>query len=55
MTRCRFIFSDLVADKQFAPQAAEGNFSFMRSNAAYKCSMEIAYRRWRWVDKRLNK
>lgn len=44
-TRCRFILSDLVADKQYAPKAAEGNFSFMRTNAAYKRSMEIAYKR----------
>ena len=54
-TRCRFILSDLVADKAYAPKAAEGNFSFMRTNAAFKRSMEIAYKRWRWVEKRLNK
>jgi hypothetical protein len=54
-TRCRFVLSDLIADKAYAPKAAEGNFSFMRTNAAYKRSMEIAYKRWRWVEKRLNK
>ena len=54
-TRCRFILSDLVADKAYALKAAEGNFSFMRTNAAYKRSMEIAYKRWRWVEKRLNR
>ncbi len=54
-TRCRFILSDLVADKLYASKAAEGNFSFMRTNAAYKRSMEIAYRRWHWVEKHLNK
>jgi hypothetical protein len=52
-TRCRFILSDLVADKTYASKAAEGNFSFMRTNAAYKRSMEIAYKRWKWVEKRL--
>lgn len=52
-TRCRFILSDLVAEKVYAPKVAEGNFSFMRTNAAYKRSMEIAYKRWRWVEKRL--
>jgi len=52
-TRCRFLLSDLVADKAYAAKAAEGNFSFMRTNAAYKKSMEIAYKRWRWVEKRL--
>lgn len=54
-TRCRFILSDLVSDKLYAPKAAEGNFSFMRTNAAYKRSMEIAYKKWRWVEKHLNK
>lgn len=54
-TRCRFILSDLVKDKAYAPKVAEGNFSFMRTNAAYKRSMEIAYKRWRWVEKRLNR
>lgn len=54
-TRCRFILSDLVADKAYAPKVAEGNFSFMRTNSSFKRSMEIAYRRWRWVEKRLNK
>lgn len=54
-TRVRFILSDLVADKIYEPKAAEGNFSFMRTNPAYKRSMEIAYKRWRWVEKRLNR
>ncbi|HZR75121.1 AIPR family protein [Bradyrhizobium sp.] len=52
-TRCRFILADLVADKAYAAKTAEGNFSFMRTNAAYKRAMEIAYKRWRWVEKRL--
>lgn len=52
-TRCRFILSDLVADKAYAAKAAEGNYSFMRTNAAYKRSMEFAYKRWKWVEKRL--
>jgi hypothetical protein len=54
-TRCRFILSDLVTDKTYMPKVAEGNFGFMRTNAAFKRSMEIAYGRWRWVEKHLNK
>ena len=54
-TRCRFILSDLVVDKTYSAKVAEGNFEFMRTNAAFKRSMEIAFRRWRWVEKRLNK
>lgn len=53
-TRCRFILSDLVEDPAYAGKAAEGNFSFMRTNAAFKRSMEIAQRRWRWIERRLN-
>ena len=54
-TRCRFILSDLVGDKAYAAKVAEGNFSFMRTNAAYKRSMEIAYKRWHWLEKTPNK
>jgi hypothetical protein len=54
-TRCRFILKEIVEDKAYAQKVAEGNFSFMRSNAAYKRSMELAYKRWKWVEKRLNK
>jgi hypothetical protein len=54
-TKVRFVLSDLVADKAYAEKAAEGNFSFMRTNAAFKRAMDIAHRRWKWVVKRLNK
>lgn len=54
-TRVRLILSDLVADKAYADKVAEGNFSFMRTNAAFKRAMDIAHRRWKWVVKRLNK
>jgi hypothetical protein len=53
-TRCRFIVADLVADKQYADKVAEGNFSFLRSNAVYKHGMDFAYRRWKWLHRRLN-
>jgi AIPR protein len=54
-TRCRFIVAELVADKQWADKVAEENFSFLRSNAAYKRAMEVAHKRWGWVQKRLNR
>jgi hypothetical protein len=54
-TRCRFILSDLVSDKTYSAKVAEGNYSFMRTNAAYKRCMEIAYRKWKWVEKHLNR
>jgi hypothetical protein len=54
-TRCRVILSDLVEDKAYASKTAEGNFEFLRTNAAFKRSMEIAYKHWKWVEKQLNK
>ena len=52
--RVRLIFSQLMTDKTYSAKATEGNFSFMRTNAAYKKCMDIAYKRWRWVEKRLS-
>ncbi len=53
-TRCRFIVADVVADKLYADKVAEGNFSFS-NDAAYKRCMDIAYKRWRWIQVHLNK
>jgi hypothetical protein len=52
-TRVRMILSDLIRDSAYADKVAEGSFAFLRTNTAYKRSMEIAYKRWRWVEKRL--
>ena len=46
MSRCRFILADLVADRMYAAKTAQGNFSFMRANAAYHRSLAIAHKRW---------
>jgi hypothetical protein len=54
-TRVRFILGELVNETSYAVKVAEGNFSFMRTNAAYRRSMEIAYSRWKWVEKRLDR
>jgi hypothetical protein len=42
-----------VPDGRDASKVAEGNFSFLRTNAVYKRSMEIAYRKWKWLEQRL--
>jgi len=52
-TRCRFILSDLTADPTFKNKVEEGNFSFMRTKRAYDQCMDIAYKRWHWVKRRL--
>jgi hypothetical protein len=50
---CRFILSDLLDDKQFADKAGAGSFNFMRTNAAYRRAMELASKRYGWVEKTL--
>jgi hypothetical protein len=52
-TRCRFLFSDLIEDKAYVEKAADGEFNFLRTNAAYKRAMQKAHGRWRWVERRL--
>ena len=52
-TKCRFLLSDLATCKSYASKAAEGDFSFMRTTAGYKRSMESAHKRWGWTEKRL--
>lgn len=52
-TRVRIMLSDLIRDSAYADKVAEGSFAFLRTNTAYKRSMEIAYKRWKWVEKRL--
>jgi hypothetical protein len=52
-TRCRLILAELIADKAYADKVADHNFSFLRTNAAFKRGMNIAYKKWKWVEKRL--
>ena len=52
-TRCRHLLSDLVGHKDNKEKIGEGKFSFLRTNASDKKSMEFAHKRWRWVEKRL--
>ena len=52
-TRCRFLISSLLEDKDNAAKAEEGNFGFFRTNTSYKQCMLLAYRKWKWVEKRL--
>ena len=49
----RFILKDLIEDKQFTTKVAEGNFNFLRTNATYKRAMELAHKRFKWVQRGL--
>ncbi len=52
---CRFLLGELVKNDKYADKFSQGNFSFLRTNHAYECCMEIAYKKWKWVQKKLNK
>lgn len=52
-TRCRPLLSDLTADPDYAEKVAADNLGFLRTNAAYKRCMEFAYKKWKWVEKKL--
>lgn len=54
-TRCRFLLAELVKADKYKEKSTEGNFSFLRTNHAYDFCMEVAHKRWRWVQKKLNK
>jgi hypothetical protein len=51
--RCRFLIRDILEQKPYQEKAAEGNFSFLRTNAFYDRCMALAYKNWKWGAKRL--
>jgi hypothetical protein len=52
-TKVRFIVKELVRQKEYASKIEDGNYSFLRTNSTYKRAMEIAYKKWHWVEKKL--
>jgi hypothetical protein len=52
---CRFLLAELLKNDKYADKFSQGNFSFLRTNHAYEYCMEIAYKKWKWVQKKLNK
>ena len=47
------ILAELIADKEYAERLAEDKFGFLRTDSAFEKSMKIAYRKWKWVHKKL--
>lgn len=52
-TRCRLIISNIVKDKIYTDKVANENYSFLCANAVYQRGMEFAYKKWKWVEKKL--
>jgi len=52
-TRVRLLLSAIMEDRDYADKVAEGNLSFLRSDRAFEKCMELAYKKWKWVHKKL--
>jgi hypothetical protein len=51
--RCRFLVRDVLEQKPYQEKAAEGNYSFLRTNAFYEKCMDLAHKNWKWERRRL--
>ncbi len=53
-TRVRQLLSNLMTLPAYRDKVAEGNYSFLRTDAAFEKCMEAAYDKWGWVHKKLH-
>jgi hypothetical protein len=51
--RIRLLLSELMADRDYASKVQEGNLAFLRTDRAFEKCMAIAYKKWRWVHRKL--
>lgn len=51
--RVRLLLAELLQDKDYVEKVKDGNLSFLRTDRAFEKSMETAYKKWRWVHKKL--
>jgi len=51
--RVRLLLAELMADKEYQEKVAAENLSFLRTDKAFEKCMELAYKKWHWVHKKL--
>jgi AIPR protein len=51
--RVRILLSALMGHPDYREKVAEGNLSFLRTDRAFEECMELAHKKWRWVQKKL--
>lgn len=51
--RVRLLLAALMESPEYKEKVAEGNLSFLRTDRAFEKCMEIAYKKWHWVHKKL--
>ena len=52
-TRVRPLLADLMQDRDYSQKVQEQNLSFLRTDRAFEKCMENAYKKWRWIHKKL--
>lgn len=52
-TRVRPLLSGLLGLPAYSEKAADGNYSFLRTDASFDKCMEAAHGKWHWVHKKL--
>jgi hypothetical protein len=52
-TRVRFLIGKVAEEELYAGKIREERYDFLRSNAFHEKCMELAYKNWGWVQKRL--
>lgn len=52
-TRVRLLLREIMEDRDYTDKVAVGNLSFLRTDRAFEKCMEVAYKKWSWVHKKL--
>jgi len=52
-TRVRLLLGALMDAPEYKQKVAEGNLSFLRTDIAFEKCMEIAFKKWHWLHKKL--
>ncbi len=52
-TRVRLLLGALMDSPEYKDKVAEGNLSLLRTDRAFDKCMEIAYKKWHWLHKKL--
>jgi hypothetical protein len=51
--RVRLLLAELMKDREYEDKVAAENLSFLRTDKAFEKCMALAYKKWRWVHKKL--
>ena len=51
--KSRFLISEALSKDPYAAMMTEERYDFLRTKAIFDRCMEIAYKKWKWVQRRL--